>query len=256
MKFNDVVDSLKTTYSRRILESYGYDNTRKKYTALESGEHNNGDKTPSMGLYNRGGNFYLKDFAGEQKLYSSIDTIMLKEGLSFADAVKHGAELCGIEIDSERQQEELSPDMKYIVSGLYRKAKQEGFSVKAITETHHYLYRDTDGKKLFDKYRVDYSVPPGAERDKRLAELSPEDNSKLYDFDMGLMSGRIRKPENQTKKSEVNTMNKEIEIKSYEDFKKALTKTGTYNALCEFKRNNPNLYEHYQQRLEKEKEAR
>lgn len=156
MKFSDAVEALKTTYSRRIFESYGYCDTRKKYTALESGEHNNGDKNPSMGLYNRGGNYYsLKDFAGSRKMYSSIDTIMLKEGLSFADAVKYGAEMCGIEIDSERQ-EELSPDMKYIISRLYYEAEQKGFSIKAITGRYHYLYKDTNGKKLFDKYRVDY----------------------------------------------------------------------------------------------------
>lgn len=163
MRFEEVVEQLKTTYSRRILESYGYDNTRKKYRAIEAGEHNNGDKTPSMGVYNSRNGFYLKDFAGEQKLYSAIDVIMVLEGLSFADAVKHGAEMCGIEIEENerKQHEELSPDMKYIVSGLYRKAKQEGFSVKAITATHHYLYRDADGKKLYDKYRIDFLKDKG-----------------------------------------------------------------------------------------------
>lgn len=163
MRFEEVVEQLKTTYSRRILESYGYDNTRKKYRAIEAGEHNNGDKTPSMGVYNSRNGFYLKDFAGEQKLYSAIDVIMVLEGLSFADAVKRGAEMCGIEIEENerKQHEELSPDMKYIVSGLYRKAKQEGFSVKAITATHHYLYRDADGKKLYDKYRIDFLKDKG-----------------------------------------------------------------------------------------------
>lgn len=163
MKFEEVIEALKTTYSRRILESYGYDNTRKKYHAIEAGEHNNGDKTPSMGVYNSRNGFYLKDFAGEQKLYSAIDVIMVLEGLSFADAVKRGAEMCGIEIEENerKQHEELSPDMKYIVSGLYRKAKQEGFSVKAITATHHYLYRDADGKKLYDKYRIDFLKDKG-----------------------------------------------------------------------------------------------
>lgn len=163
MKFEEVIEALKTTYSRRILESYGYDNTRKKYHAIEAGEHNNGDKTPSMGVYNSRNGFYLKDFAGEQKLYSAIDVIMVLEGLSFADAVKRGAEMCGIEIEENerKQHEELSPDMKYIVSGLYRKAKQEDFSVKAITATHHYLYRDADGKKLYDKYRIDFLKDKG-----------------------------------------------------------------------------------------------
>lgn len=163
MKFEEVTELLKTTYSRMILESYGYNNTRKKYRAIEAGEHNNGDKTPSMGVYNSRNGFYLKDFAGQQKLYSAIDVIMVLDGLSFADAVKRGAEIAGIEIDENerKQHEELSPDMKYIVSGLYRKAKQEGFSVKAITATHHYLYRDADGKKLYDKYRIDFLKDKG-----------------------------------------------------------------------------------------------
>lgn len=184
MKFNEVIEALKTTYSRRILESYGYDNTRKKYTALESGEHNNGDRTPSMGLYNKGGSFYLKDFAGKQKMYSSIDTIMLKEGLSFADAVKYGAEICGIEIDSERQQEELSPDMKYIISGLYRKAKQENFSIKSITGKYHYPYRDVTGKKLFDKYRIDY-VDAEGEKHKHIVQGKENNGFIKFKFENG-----------------------------------------------------------------------
>ena len=184
MKFNEVIEALKTTYSRRIFEGYGYDNTRKKYTALESAEHNNGDRTPSMGLYNRGGNFYLKDFAGEQKMYSSIDTIILKEGLSFADAVKHGADMCGIEIDSERQQEELSPDMKYIISGLYRKAKQEGFSVKSITGKYHYLYKDANGKKLFDKYRVDY-IDESGKKNKYIVQGKENNGFVKFKFENG-----------------------------------------------------------------------
>jgi len=184
VKFNEVIEALKTTYSRRIFEGYGYDNTRKKYTALESAEHNNGDRTPSMGLYNRGGNFYLKDFAGEQKMYSSIDTIILKEGLSFADAVKHGADMCGIEIDSERQQEELSPDMKYIISGLYRKAKQEGFSVKSITGKYHYLYKDANGKKLFDKYRVDY-IDESGKKNKYIVQGKENNGFVKFKFENG-----------------------------------------------------------------------
>lgn len=156
MTFREIAESLKTSYSRQIFQSYGYSDTRRKYKAIEAQDHNNGDKTPSMALYSKEGAFYLKDFAGQEKLYSAIDLIMLQEGLSFVDAVKHGAEIFGIAIDEERPQEELSADMKYIISGLYGKAKREGFSVKAITEKFHYLYKDADGKKLYDKYRLDY----------------------------------------------------------------------------------------------------
>ena len=161
MTFGEVVESLKTTFSRQIFSYYGYESTRRKYTALESAEHNHGDRNPSMALHDRGGSFYLKDFAGEQKMYSSIDTIMLKEGLSFADAVKYGAQICNISIENERQQEEIPKDIKYILSTLQRKAQQEGFSVKAITGRYHYLYKDANGKKLYDKYRVDYITQDG-----------------------------------------------------------------------------------------------
>lgn len=102
MRFNDVVDALKTTYSRRIFEAFGYDNTRKKYTALEAGSHNNADIHPSMGLHQSGDSFFLKDFAGEQKKYSSIDLIMISDGLKFQDAVQRGAEICGISIDDNK----------------------------------------------------------------------------------------------------------------------------------------------------------
>lgn len=184
MRFEEVIEALKTTYSRQIFEGYGYSNIRKKYRAIETGEHNNGDATPSMGLYNRGGNFYLKDFAGEQKMYSSIDTIMVLEGLSFVDAVKRGAEMFGIDIENERQQEELSPDMKYIVSGLYRKAKQEKFCVKAITGKYHYLYKDANGEKLFDKYRVDF-INESGKREKYIVQGKESNGFVKFKFENG-----------------------------------------------------------------------
>lgn len=49
-----------------------------------------------------------------------------------------------------------------------------------------------------------FSVPPGEERDKRLSEISETDNDALYDFSMGLLSGRIQEPK--TKKEEVVKM--------------------------------------------------
>lgn len=163
MRFEEVVTALKTTYSRRIFESYGYDNTRKKYTALETFSHNNADIHPSMGLHQFGGSFFLKDFAGERKKYSSIDLVMISEGLEFADAVRKGAEICGISIDDSKS-EELPPDIRFVVSGLYAKAKSEGFSVKEIRSKHHYHYEDADGKKLYDKYRIDFISGDGEKR--------------------------------------------------------------------------------------------
>lgn len=98
--------------------------------------------------------------------------------------------------------------------------------------------------------------PNSPERTKRLEEIQkkyPEEDSKLWDFHSGLLSGRIKKPETTNKEREVNGMNKEKRIASYEDFKKALTRTGSYKTLCEFKRNNPETYKRYLEKMEAEK---
>ena len=100
-------------------------------------------------------------------------------------------------------------------------------------------------------YGYVYSTP--ANSPGRLAELSEEDSAALYDFDVGLLSGRIRKPKNQVQESGVSTMNEKKKIKGYEDFKKSLGRSSCYKALVEFKRSNPALYAHYQEKLEKEK---
>lgn len=107
---------------------------------------------------------------------------------------------------------------------------------------------------MYKIYQYVYSVPPNSpERERRLEEISPADNEKLWDFYSGLCSGRIKRPK-PNKESEVKTtMNKEKKITSYEDFKKALVRTGTYNMLCEFKRSNPEMYKHYTEKLEAEK---
>ena len=131
MDFNEAVQVIKGSCSRQIFSSFGYDDTRKKYTALETSSHNNADLHPSMGLHQSGDSFFLKDFAGEQKKYSSIDCIMINDGLNFADAVRRGAEICGITIDDNKG-DNLSPDKKFILKGLYAKSKREFFSVKEI----------------------------------------------------------------------------------------------------------------------------
>lgn len=106
---------------------------------------------------------------------------------------------------------------------------------------------------MYKVYQYVYSAPPNSsERERRLEEISSADNEKLWDFYSGLCSGRIKRPE-PNKESEVNGMNKEKKIASYEDFKKALTRTGSYKMLCEFKRSNPELYKHYIEKLEAER---
>lgn len=109
-------------------------------------------------------------------------------------------------------------------------------------------------------YNYVYSTPANSpERAARLAELSEKDSAALYDFDMGLMSGRIKRPETKNKESEDNKMKPNIytgkkeKIENYEDFKKALTRNGTYQTLLELKQSNPGIYQYYVERLEKEK---
>lgn len=113
-------------------------------------------------------------------------------------------------------------------------------------------------ERMMKIYTFVYSTKPRSpERDARIAELSDKDLSALYDFDMGLMSGRIKRPEEQNKESEDSRINinngKSKEIKNFEDFKKALVRTGTYQSLLELKKNSPDRYKMYQERLEREK---
>lgn len=168
MDFNEAVQMIKGSCSRQIFSSYGYDDTRKKYTALETSSHNNADLHPSMGLHQSGDSFFLKDFAGEQKKYSSIDLIMISEGLRFQDAVRRGAEICGISIYDNRG-EEFAPDMKFVIKGLYDRAKRESFSVKEILSKYHYHYKNAEGNKLYDKYRIDYISGDG-KREKHISQ--------------------------------------------------------------------------------------
>lgn len=96
-----------------------------------------------------------------------------------------------------------------------------------------------------------FSVPPGEERDKRLLEISKTDNDALYDFSMGLLSGRIQEPK--TKKEEVGKMNKKEKIVTFGDFKNAYGKTGYYHQLRDLRQSDPDKYERFKERLEREK---
>lgn len=110
-------------------------------------------------------------------------------------------------------------------------------------------------KKVYDYV---FSAPPNShERDKRLAQISEKDSDKLWDFYSGLCSGRIKRPEEPKKESEANSMNvhdgKIKKIENFEDYKRALVRTGSYQSLLELKRSDPARYERYQERLEREK---
>lgn len=103
-----------------------------------------------------------------------------------------------------------------------------------------------------------FSAPPNStERDRRLEKISEKDSDKLWDFYSGLCSGRIKRPEEPKKESEDSKMNinngKPKRIENFEDFKKALVRTGTYQSLLELKKNNPDRYKIYQERLDREK---
>lgn len=98
--------------------------------------------------------------------------------------------------------------------------------------------------------------PNSPERIKRLEKIQknyPKEDFKLWDFHSGLLFGRIKRPEPNKEREVKTTMNKEKKITSYEDFKKALVRTGTYNMLCEFKQSNPELYKHYTEKLKAER---
>lgn len=98
-----------------------------------------------------------------------------------------------------------------------------------------------------------FSTPRNSpERERRLSEISEEDSAKLYDFDIGLLSGRIKKPENQNKESGESSMNNEKRIGSYQEFVKALGRASNYHRLVEFKRNFPEVYKSYMERMERE----
>lgn len=155
MDFNGAVQAIKGPYSQQIMAAYGYTDLRTKYTVLEPEMHQNGDAHPSMGLCRIGDNYRLKDFAGIKKSYSPIDLIMIKEGLTFGRAVRKGAEICGIDIVNSSKNPRKS-DMDHMIDRLYNQAQKDGFAVGKITARHHYEYKDADGKRLYDKYRIDY----------------------------------------------------------------------------------------------------
>lgn len=103
-----------------------------------------------------------------------------------------------------------------------------------------------------------FSSPPNSEeRERRLASISKADDDKLWDFHCGLLSGRIKRPEEPKEESGANSMNvydgKIKKIENYEDYKRALVRTGTYQSLLELKRSDPARYERYQERMEREK---
>lgn len=97
-------------------------------------------------------------------------------------------------------------------------------------------------------YNYVYSAPKNSpERVARLAELSETDRQALYDYDMGLLSGRI-------KKSEVEPM--AAQQRSYEWYKKKMDEadTGNMRIVSKFALDCPELYKQYRERYQQEQD--
>lgn len=98
---------------------------------------------------------------------------------------------------------------------------------------------------------ISSSPPDTLERERRLAEISKEDNEKLWDFYVGLCSGRIKKPETINKESEEGNM-------TYQEWKVATTRSFWRNQgeISNFERQNPMTAREYKKRLENERKKR
>lgn len=96
--------------------------------------------------------------------------------------------------------------------------------------------------------RVYSTLPNSPERAARLAELSEEDNAALYDYSVGLLSGRIKK----------NGGNAEMEKeqRSYEWYKKKMDEAdiGNMKIISQFSFDCPALYQSYRERYMKEQD--
>ena len=109
-----------------------------------------------------------------------------------------------------------------------------------------------DVERMERIYQYVYSTPPRSpERISRLAELSEADSAALFDYDMGCLSGRIKRPTISNKEREGKTMNTVKEIKNYEDFKTLWNKLD-YHSLRVLHQRDPKLYESYKEQLRME----
>jgi len=106
---------------------------------------------------------------------------------------------------------------------------------------------DYNPKRIARLYERVYSKPPNSkEREAELAKLSDEDNAALYDYSVGLLSGRI-------KKTEVEEMAKQ---RNYEWYKKMMdsSESGAMRAVSQFSFDCPALYAEYRNRYKAEQD--
>lgn len=106
-----------------------------------------------------------------------------------------------------------------------------------------------DVKRIARLYERVYSTKPNTkEREAELAKLSDEDNAALYDYSVGLLSGRIKKSGGNAEM--------EKEQRSYEWYKKKMDEAdiGNMKIISQFSFECPALYQSYRERYMKEQD--
>ena len=99
--------------------------------------------------------------------------------------------------------------------------------------------------RLYDNV---YSTKPNSpERTAALAKLSESDQEALFDFDMGIRSGRITKPKNYEQEGKTMT---------YQQYKNKMEsdEKGTMQEVSQFAMKSPELYRQYKERYDKEQD--
>ena len=100
-----------------------------------------------------------------------------------------------------------------------------------------------------------YSTPANSsEREKRLNELSDADQEQLYDYKVGLLSGRI-KPEQHNEYQQEQKGNEEMTFKQWKEVNRKNT-IEAMNAAVDFKVNHPDIESRYRQRQQEEERKR
>lgn len=101
-----------------------------------------------------------------------------------------------------------------------------------------------------------YSTPANsAEREKRLAELSDTEQEQLYDYKVGLLSGRIKPEEYHEHQQQQQKGNEEMTYKEWKDVNRKNT-IEAMNAAVDFKVNHPDIESRYRQRQQEEEQKR
>lgn len=109
-----------------------------------------------------------------------------------------------------------------------------------------------DYERISKIYHYVYDTPADSpEREKRLSELSDSDSEALYDFTIGLMSGRI-------KESDISNVQKGDGNMTYREYR-VLKNRGNYldeTKVYGFEKENPELATSYMNRMLQDAEKR